>query len=178
MVDTAFSDSYIATDAALETAIGADPRVAAVALKAAAAGTQQWYISKATKAIDALPLKGRKYARDGSQDRQFPREYMTGTGWYPDCDEAGVVGVPQAVLDACVEEAIALYDILTTPDRLERLSLQRQGVISANYQGTSETYSQNPSGAVSGAASRFNGLMSKEAYDLLSKYIARSFPIV
>ena len=109
MTDTTFSDSYIATDAALETLIGSDPRASAVALKAAVAATQAWYCQAATKAIDRLPLRGRKYARDGTQALQFPREYMTPDGWFPDNDEEGSVEVPQQVIDACLEEAIAIY---------------------------------------------------------------------
>jgi len=43
MVDTPFTDIYIETDAELEALIGADPRAAAVALKALAAAAQEWY---------------------------------------------------------------------------------------------------------------------------------------
>jgi hypothetical protein len=175
---TAISNSYITTDTIFETWMGVDPRASAIVLKAADVTVQSWYLQRATKAIDSLPLRGRKYMRDGSQDRQFPREYMTEYGWYPDADESGNVEVPQAVLDACCEEAIAIYDILNTADRLERLKLQREGITSVSYGGTSEQYSTNPGGSISGAASRYKGLMSKEAYDLVSKYILRSAPIV
>lgn len=174
----AISNSYIITTTIVDTYFLNDPRVNAIAFAALSDGAQSWYMQKATKAIDALPLRGRKYMRDGTQDRAFPREYMTDSGWYPDCDENGTVEVPQVVLDACCEEALAIYEIQGSSDRLQRLRLQIDGVVSVNYGGTSETYVQSPSGAVSGAAGRFHGLMSKDAYDLISKYIARSFPIV
>jgi hypothetical protein len=178
MPDTTFANSYVLTDAILEAYLVNDPRAEAVALKAAAAAAQGWYCAKATKNIDALPLRGRKYVRDASQGRQFPREYMTDTGWYPDCDESGAVDVPDAVISACCEEAIVIYGIYSSPDRLERHRLQKEGVVSVSYSGTSEQYSSSPSGAISGAANRFSGLMSKEAFDLLKKYISRSLPIV
>ncbi len=171
MTDTAFSDSYITTDAILETMIGSDPRTAAVALKAAAAATQAWYCQKATKNIDALPLRGRKYERDGSQALQFPREYMTPYGWYPDCNEEGTVEVPQAVIDACLEEAIAIY-AATAAGNSSRQALQEAGVRSFSIGGKlSETFAP-------GAANRFFGLKSPDAYRLISKYIARSVPII
>ena len=170
MTDTAFSDSYIETDAELETLIGSDPRTAAVALKAASADTQKWYCQAATKAINRLPLRGRKYARDGTQDLQFPREYMTPDGWFPDNDEEGTVAVPQAVIDACLEEAIALYAHYSSSDAQSRADLQDQGVKAYSLGGGySETF--GPSGAK-------HGLKSSTAYDLLARYILRSAPIV
>ena len=51
MVDTEFADSYIETDTILEALIGADPRAAAVALKALAAASQEWYCQEATRRI-------------------------------------------------------------------------------------------------------------------------------
>jgi hypothetical protein len=178
MTDISFSDSYVLTDAILEAYLSNDPRAEAIALKAAAATSQAWYCQKATKTIDSLPLRGRRYMQDGSQVRQFPRAYRTDSGWIPDHTDAGLPAVPQAVIDACCEEALSLYDIYSTPDRLERHKLQKEGVISASYSGTSESYSSSPSGAISGSANRFSGLMSKEAFDLLKRYIARSAPIV
>ena len=78
MVDTPFTDSYIESDAELETLIGADPRAAAVALKALAAASQEWYCQEATRHIDQLPLRGTKYDIDvvagvPDQPRAFPR---------------------------------------------------------------------------------------------------------
>jgi len=173
LADTSFSSSYVLTDAILETYLTDDPRAAAIALKAASATVQVWYCKEATRTIDALPLRGRKYQRDGTQALQFPREYQTPDGWWPDTNEAdGSVEVPQAVIDACCEEAIAIYDRETTStDRKARSDLIRQGVVSVTYSTTSETYAI-------GTADRLKGLESKRAYDLLAKYILRSAPIV
>lgn len=178
MSDTSFSKSYVLTDAILEAYIGANPKAAAIALKALAAASQEWYCREATRIIDNLPLKGVTYyefttsltPESGQQNRQFPR-VIDGIafGWVP---STSLPEVPQEVIDACCEEAIALYEIYNSSDKTTRLSLQRQGVISASYSGTSETYAQNPSGSISGAGNRYKGLMSKEAYDLLKGYIA------
>jgi hypothetical protein len=173
LADTSFSDSYVLTDAILEAYLTDDPRAAAIALRAASASAQAWYCKEATRTIDALPLRGRKYQRDGTQDRQFPREYQTPDGWWPDTNEAdGSVEVPQAVIDACCEEAVAIYDRETTSaDRKTRSDLIRQGVTSVTYSTTSESYA-------AGTADRLKGLESKRAYDLLAKYILRATPIV
>ncbi|MDD5048278.1 MAG: hypothetical protein PHH09_05050 [Methanoregulaceae archaeon] len=170
---TEFGESYVLSDTILETYLTNDPRAAAIALKAAASSVQAWYCREATRTIDALPLRGRKYQRDGTQARQFPREYQTPDGWWPDTDESdGSVAVPQDVIDACCEEAIAIYDRETTStDRKARSDLIRQGVTHVTYSTTSETYAI-------GTADRMKGLESKRAYDLLAKYILRSAPIV
>jgi len=69
MVDTPFTDSYIETDAELEALIGADPRASAIALKALAAASQEWYCQEATRRIDSLPLRGTKYDIDVVVDK-------------------------------------------------------------------------------------------------------------
>jgi len=60
MVDTPFTDIYIETDAELEALIGADPRAAAVALKALAAAAQEWYCQEATRRIPFGDLHERR----------------------------------------------------------------------------------------------------------------------
>lgn len=168
---TELAGSYINEADALVYFAG-DPRATTFI---ALTGGIAWYLKRATKIIDALPLRGRKYQLDGTQDRQFPREYRDG---YDRDELTGEAEVPQNVLDAVCEEALAIYEIRASPDRLQRLKLQRDGVVSVNYSGTAETFTQSPSGGVSGAAGRFHGLMSKDAYDLIAKYIARTFPII
>ena len=138
-----------------------DPRATAFV---ALTGGVAWYLKKATKVIDALPLRGHKYMLDGSQVRQFPREYRDG---YDMNLLTGYAEVPQCVLDACCEEALGIFLRQDT----QRLQNQREGVVSQTIAGSTETYSP-------GAANRYNSLMSKDAYDLLSSHIARSFPIV
>jgi hypothetical protein len=132
-----------------------------------------WYLKRATKTIDALPLRGTKYYLDGTQDRAFPRQYRDGYDW----DVAtGAPEVPDCVIDAVCEEALAIYDVLISPDRSQRLRLQREGVTSVSYGDTSETYGGGQ--GKSGTGDRYSGLLSKEAYDMISKYMARSFPII
>lgn len=80
----------------------------------------------------------------------------------------GVAEVPQNVLDACCEEALAIYLQGTSGRR----AMQEQGVKSFSLGGKlQETF-------VDGAADKYHGLMSAEAYRLISKHIARSFPIL
>lgn len=123
-----------------------------------------WYLKRATKKIDALPLRGTKYYLDGTQERAFPRQYRDGYDWN---ESTGAPEVPQCVLDACCELALAIYLRGDT----QRLQNQIEGVSSQSIAGSSETY-------VPGAADRYNGLLSKDVYDLISSHIARGFPIV
>lgn len=127
-----------------------------------------WYLQRATKTIDGLPLRGRKYLLDGSQTRQFPREYRDG---YDTNLETGEAEVPQCVLDACCEEALALYLFYADTDRTERKTMAEDGVKSYSLGGDySETLGAS-------GADKHNGLKSTEAYNLLASHIARSFPI-
>lgn len=161
MADTPVSDSYIFTveeaDAFFANRLGVSAWTGPNKAKA---------LQMATAAIDALPLRGRKYMLDGSQDRQFPREYR---GGYDMNMLTGDAEVPQAVKDACCLEALALLEAQGTSTRR---TLQEQGVQSYQIPGIiSETFAP-------GAATRNYGLQSPEAYRYLSKYIARSVPIV
>ena len=173
MVDTPFTDSYIETDAELEALIGADPRAAAIALKALAAASQEWYCQEATRRIDALPLRGTKYDIDvvagvPDQPRAFPR-IIDGTA----CDwnsSTSLAIVPSDVKRACVDEAIALYAHLTSGAATKRQELQAQGVKSYSIGKLSETFGGT-------SANRSYGILSQEAYRYLSKYVARSVPI-
>ena len=127
MADTPFSDSYIETDAELEALIGVDPRAAAVALKALAAASQEWYCQEATRHIDQLPLRGTKYDIDvvagvPDQPLAFPRIIDGIT-----CDWNSSISltiVPSDVKRACVEEAIALYQYQDSPD----MAYQEMGI--------------------------------------------------
>ena len=167
MPDTSFINSYVLTDAVLEAYIGADPRAAAIALKALAAANQEWYCQRATKIIDGLSLKGRTYYDIGEgtdeQQRQFPRWIDHVAHDYD--DENGVAQVPQAVIDACCEEAIALYAFYADSDRTDRKTMAEDGVQNYNLGGVySETLGK--SHAVK------HSLMSSEAKRLLAGYIA------
>lgn len=171
MVDTEFSDSYIETDAELETLIGSDPRTAAVALKAAAAATQAWYCQEATRHIDAMPLKGQRYEpeyfengsqvdtnEDGlTQTLAFPRII---DGVIQEWDNATSLPiVPSQVKLACLEEAIAI--LAAGSGSLK--DLQEQGVSSMSIGGKlSYTF-------IAGAGN--SGLLSATAKRYMRRYI-------
>lgn len=169
MADTPVTNSYIATIELATAYFVGDPR--STAFVALASG-MAWYLQRATKNIDTLKLKGRKYMMDGTQALQFPRIYMTDQGWYPDTNELGTVEVPQAVEDACCEEALAIYLFHADTDRSERKTMAEDGVKSYRLGGD---YSENLGIA---ASDKHGGLMSSEAYDLMSQYILRAFQIV
>ena len=158
-------DSYVAEATAREY-FADDPR--ATAFIALASTAIAWYLARATKIIDALPLRGTKYLTDGTQSLQFPRQYREGY----DMDElTGEAEVPQRVKDACCEEALALY--LEQAGRgVSRAALQEAGVQSYQIPGIiSETFRP-------GVTNARYGLRSPDAYRLLSRYIARSVPII
>ena len=74
----------------------------------------EWYLQEATRHIDYLPLKGCKYADDASQPRAFPRipdaaAQTAGTDETNFQSETDYSTVPQEVLDACCEEALAMF---------------------------------------------------------------------
>lgn len=98
-------------------------------------------LAMATRAIDRLTLKGQK--ADSAQTLAFPR--------YPD-EQA-----PQAVKDACCEEALALLE----RGNSQRRKLQAEGVQSFTLGSMSETYV--PGGG--------KGLISQEARELLRPWL-------
>lgn len=102
---------------------------------------KQKALDMATRAIDRTPVKGVKATYD--QVNQFPR--------YPDTE------VPQAVKDACCEEALALLE----RGNSQRRKLQAEGVTSVSIGGLSETY----------AVGSGRGLLSQEAKELLRPWL-------
>ena len=98
-------------------------------------------LDMATRAIDRTPLKGVKTSYD--QANQFPR--------YPDTE------VPQAVKDACCEEALAILE----RGNNQRRKLQQEGVQSFTLGNMSETY----------APGAGRGLISQEAKELLGPWL-------
>lgn len=96
---------------------------------------------QATKAIDRQLLKGRK--TDPAQPLAFPR--------HPDTE------IPQAVKEACCEEALAILE----SGNSQRRKLQQEGVQSFALGNMSETY-------VAGAG---KGLLSQEAKELLRPWL-------
>ena len=171
MVDTAVANSYITTIELASAYFASDPRATTFI---ATPASMVWYLQRATFVIDSLKLRGRKFWRDGTQvwpngrSKAFPREYRDGY----DMDEVtGYEIVPQHVLDACCEEALAIYlESLDTDIQLRR-KLQNSGVASVGFRGRSETYSP-------GAKDINHGMKSHEAFALISQHIAKSFPII
>lgn len=98
-------------------------------------------LAMATKTIDRQPLKGRK--TDLVQEMAFPR--------YPDTE------VPEAVKEACCEEALALLE----RGNSQRRKLQQEGVQSFSLGNMSETYT----------SSSGKGLLSQEAKELLRPWL-------
>ena len=165
MVDIPFTDSYIETDAELEALIGAaDPRAAAIALKALAAASQEWYCQEATRRIDALPLRGTKYDIDivagvPDQPRAFPRIIDGVT-----CDwnsSTSLAFVPADVKRACVEEAIALYQYQDSPD----MAYQEMGIKQLQL-GTGAGFSVTYSGSLTAIS-----IMSTRAKQIMRRYM-------
>lgn len=131
----------------------------------------EWYLQEATRHIDQLTLAGQKYDPDivagvAVQALQFPRIIDGVTCDWNDSTDLPVV--PQAVKDACLEEALAIF----SQGAGGRRDLQEQGVASYQIPGIiSETFRP-------GAATRLGGLRSADAHRLLKTYIARSVPII
>lgn len=103
---------------------------------------KQKALDMATRAINRTPLKGVKASYD--QANQFPR--------YPDTE------VPQAVKDACCEEALAILE----RGNSQRRKLQQEGVASFSVGGLTETFV---------ASARGGGLISQEAKELLRPWL-------
>lgn len=129
-----------------------------------------WYLKKATLAIDSLYLKGSTYYTidqlnpgTGYQSRQFPR-VVNGRVYNWDYTASSEL-VPEEVKNAVFEEALALYDLYASAGNSKRRKLQEQGVTSFSLGKLSETYAP-------GAARKWKGLHSQEAYDFLKGYIA------
>lgn len=129
MVDTTFTNSYIETDAELETLIGGDKRASAIALKAAPSTDQEWYCQEATRHIDSLVLRGQKgdlttTSGVATQTLEFPR-LIDGVGVGNGEDLITTPEVPDQVKRACLEEAIAIYQAGASGGLKD---LQEQGV--------------------------------------------------
>ncbi len=98
-------------------------------------------LAMAAKAIDRQPLSGRK--TDTAQPLAFPR--------HPE------IKIPEAVQEACCEEALALLE----RGNSQRRKLQQEGVQSFSLGNMSETY----------APGAGRGLLSQEAKELLKPWL-------
>ena len=105
------------------------------------ASTKEKALRQATRSIDRMPLMGKK--TDLHQPLAFPR--------YPDTE------IPEAVKEACCEEALALLE----RGNSQRRKLQQEGVQSFTLGNMSESY----------AAGAGKGLLSQEAKELLRPWL-------
>ena len=110
--------------------------------------TKEKALKQATRAIDRQLLRGRK--TNPEQELAFPR--------YPDTE------VPEAVKEACCEEALALLE----RGNSQRRKLQQEGVQSFTLGSMSESY-------VAGAG---RGLLSQEAKELLKPWLLGGVMII
>jgi hypothetical protein len=169
MADTPVTNSYITTIELAEAYFAGDPRATAfLALNSGMA----WYLKRATKAIDAMPLTGMTYyiynrnttIDTDEQTLAFPRVI---DGKVHDWDEDTILPmVPQNVKDACCEEAIALYKFFADSDNTDRQAMKEQGVQNYNLGGV---YSET---LVASNPDKHKGLLSSEAYRLMKGYLA------
>jgi hypothetical protein len=113
----------------------------------------------ATQTINALPLKGWK--ADPAQANAFPRYVPLARGGFM----GDGVTVPQAVIDACCEEALEIISNGSS----NRRTLQDQGVTSMRLLDLSETYVSQGGAPV---------LTSRMAKQLLYPFVASVVPIV
>lgn len=135
-------------------------RLYAALFTAATDGDKESALHMATQAINCLPLKGWK-ADPATQVNAFPRYVPLARGGFM----GDGVTVPQAVIDACCEEAL---EIITTGNNSRR-SLQDQNVESFRMLDLSETFAP---------AAGQPTLTSRMARQMMRPYIAAGVPIV
>ena len=135
-------------------------RLYAALFTAATDGDKASALHMATQAINCLPLKGWK-ADPATQVNAFPRYIPLARGGFM----GDGVTVPQAVIDACCEEAL---EIITTGNNSRR-SLQDQNVASFKMLDLSETFAPAPGQPA---------LTSRIARQMMRPYIAAGVPIV
>lgn len=135
---TVGENSYIDIDGADEYFAG---RLHVESWSGADSETKEKALRQATRSIDRMPLRGRK--TDLHQPLAFPR--------YPGTE------IPEAVQEACCEEALALLE----RGNSQRRKLQQEGVQSFTLGNMSENY----------AAGAGKGLLSQEAKELLQPWL-------
>ncbi len=155
-----------------------DARLWVTAWSGATADDQAKALIMATRQIDRLGLKGRRASTD--QDLQFPRCYPPSGDSYqdyisnlPELDSDGwacETETPQAVLDACCEQALFLLG-LSDYER-SRTKQQVLGVISSGAGSASETGLE----AIA-QANRKSTVLCPESRELLRYYLAGAVSI-
>lgn len=156
------------TLAEFESYFSDDPRSAAIALMLLSDDAKTWYILRATKNIDTLPLIG--YKSTSSQSLQFPRKFILDPeqdspwGITLSIDAYGYhyeSSVSDLVKNACCEEALALYSLYSSSSAVNESDLQQKGIQSFSLGKLSMTFA-------AGSASKYGSMKSKDAYDILS----------
>jgi len=122
-------------------------------------GDKESALHMATQAIDCLPLKGWKAV--STQVNAFPRYIPLARGGFT----GDGTTVPQAVIDACCEEALEIIKNGAS----NRRTLQDQGVSSMKLLDLAESYLDQGGAPV---------LTSRLAKQLMHPYIAAVVPIV
>lgn len=83
-------------------------------------------LKQATRTIDSLMFKGKK--SDIDQPLSFPRNITNDI-------------IPEALKQACCEEALSVVESINSPEASRRMELQRQGVIEVKFGDSAEKYS-------------------------------------
>jgi hypothetical protein len=135
-------------------------RLNATAFLGASDADMESALHMATQAINSLPLKGWK-ADPETQVNAFPRYTPLARGGFM----GDGVTVPQAVIDACCEEAL---ELLATGGNVRR-SLQDQGVTSMKMLDISESFAPPVDVPT---------LISRIARQLMKPFMAAAVPIV
>ena len=160
---TEIADAYLLNNPRASN-LGPDGSISWVALTAA---QKAWYLQEATKKLDRLPLKGDRYYwwDPVLQKLEFPR-IIDGVAHDWSIPTA-TIHVPQRVINACLEEALALLEHYSDTDDVDRLKAQRAGVTHAGLGSISETWKDD-------AGIRYKGLLSRDAYEFIVGYISGS----
>jgi hypothetical protein len=174
MPTTSVSDSYITTVEEADTYFS--KRFGASAWTSASSANKTIALQMATRALDAMTWAG--FKQSSSQARAFPRKYQLDPdgvnpwGAVPSIDSYGYypVTTPQAVLDACCEEALALITFYANTAGQAREDLIEAGVKSYTLGDLSETFATP-------AYSR-RTLRSKEAFTLVASLLGKNTRMV
>lgn len=180
---TVGTNTYITLD---EASAYLDTRLGVSAWDDASDADKARALVSATRSIDALALRGRKY--DEEQTLEFPRVFWSGyqanrsiyseehERWSPILTGAGYVGdgtVPQRVKDAVCEEAVGLL-AAQADGTTERIKMQQQGVTSVRIGDFQETYGRT---SVMSGTTGTEKMRSVEAMALMRPYVAGSAPV-
>ena len=168
MTTTPVTDSYLDTIEAADLIFAS--RLGATAWTLASASDKAKALQMATRVIDSLNFSG--YKQSDMQVLQFPRMYRADPDYYspyttsPTFSIAGDCiseATPNDVLLACALEALALIEYYANTSPIDESDLIAKGVKSFSLGKLSMSFG--------GSQSLQSGFRSKEAFDLLEKYV-------